>query len=311
MKVLFMGTPEFAAVSLRRLAKEKDLRISVVTQPDRPQGRHMILTPSAVKKEALAHGFPVFQPESLKDGAFMETLAAVNPDLIAVVAYGKLLPEYILDYPRLGCINLHGSLLPAYRGAAPIQRMVMDGVKIYGVTTMYMGKGLDTGDMLEKWSARLQDDDDFGTVSDRLSKEGAELLLSTVRKAEEGTLHPIPQKEEEATYAPKIGKADCFLNFEGSAREAHNRIRGLFPVPLAYTVLAGKTLKILKSEIDCEKGNGEEPGRVLHCDERGILVACGEGRLRLLTVRPEGKGTMSAADFIKGRGILQGQKLGH
>ena len=310
MKVLFMGTPEFAAVCLKRLLEEKDLEISVVTTPDKPQGRHMILTPSAVKQVALAAGLPLFQPQTLKDGAFAEELRRIDPEIILVVAYGKILPEYILNYPKFGCINLHGSLLPAFRGAAPMQRMIMAGVKNYGVTTMYMEKGLDTGDMLETWQTPLRDEDDFEVVHDTLAKNGAELLLSTLRKAQNGVLHPIPQKEEEATYAAKIERSDCLLNFGKSAREVHNHIRGLSPVPLAYTTLRGKTLKIIRSEIVSETGKEGEPGRVLTLDEKGLTVACGAGKLRILSLRPEGKGSMTASDFAKGRSVLVGDILG-
>lgn len=310
MRVLFMGTPEFAAVSLLRLTEEEDLILSVVTQPDKPQGRHMILTPSDVKKAALEKGLPVYQPETLKNGAFEEELQKIDPEIILVVAYGKILPPYILDYPKYGCINLHGSLLPLYRGAAPMQRTVMDGQKEYGVTTMYMARGLDTGDMLEKWSTPLLDGDDFAVVHDTLAKNGAELLVSTMRKAFSGDLQPQKQDEALATYAAKIEKSDCLLSFDRPAREVHNHIRGISPVPLAYTTLKGKNLKIIRSEIDRETGVFGEPGKVIGCDEKGILVACNEGTLRILSLRPEGKGSMSASDFVKGRGISAGDILG-
>ena len=310
MRVLFMGTPDFAAVCLERLLKEPDLQLTVVTQPDKPQGRHMTLTPSAVKKAALDGGLPLYQPERLKDGAFEETLRKIDPEVILVVAYGKLLPEYILKYPPLGCINLHGSLLPAFRGAAPMQRMIMEGVKGYGVTTMYMEKGLDTGPMLEKWSTPLRDEDNFETVHDTLAREGAELLLSTLRKAQAGALHPQKQDDSKATYASKIEKSDCLLDFGESARQVHNRIRGLSPVPLSYTVLKGRTLKILSSRIEEERGRQGLPGQVLSFDSEGILIACGEGSVRILCLRPEGKSTMSAFDFCKGRGVAKGDILG-
>ena len=310
MRVLFMGTPAFAAASLERLIGEKDLEISVVTQTDKPQGRHMTLTPSEVKKAAAAAALPVYQPERLKDGAFEEELKKIDPEIILVVAYGKILPEYILNYPKYGCINLHGSLLPAFRGAAPMQRMIMAGVKEYGLTTMYMEKGLDTGDMLETWSAPLRDGDDFGVVHDNMAKAGAELLLHTLRLAQKGELHPVKQDDSKATYAPKIEKSDCLLDFSRSAREVHDHIRALSPVPLAYTTLNGKTLKIIKSEIKDENGKTGVPGDVLSESEKGVCVCCGRGIIRLITLRPEGKGSMSAADFVKGRGIAPGDHLG-
>ena len=305
-----MGTPEFAAVSLRRLLREPDLEITVVTTPDKPQGRHMVLTPSEVKKTALAAGLPVFQPQTLKNGAFEEELKEIDPDAVLVVAYGKILPEYILSYPKYGCINLHGSLLPKYRGAAPMQRTVMNGEKEYGVTTMFMAAGLDTGDMLEKWSAPLQDEDNFETVHDTLAEHGAELLVSTLRKAVGGELTPKKQNDDEATYAAKIEKADCLLDFAKSAREVHNAVRGLSPVPLAYTTLRGKLLKIVASQIVNEEEVRGKPGEVLEIDEKGAVLACGKGTLRILTVRPEGKNQMSALDFARGRGIAAGDMLG-
>ena len=310
LKVLFMGTPEFAAVCLKRLTEEKDLEISVVTTPDKAQGRHMVLTPSEVKKTALEAGLPVYQPQTLKNGAFAGTLAEIDPEIILVVAYGKILPSYILDYPKYRCINLHGSLLPKFRGAAPMQRTIIEGEKLYGVTTMYMVEALDAGEMLETWSAPLCDEDDFGTVHDTLAAQGAELLLSTMRKAVDGTLRPVAQNDEDATYAPKIEKSDCLLDFTKSAREVFDRIRGLSPVPLAYTTLRGKTLKILRAQILDEETPAGEPGTVLDIDAEGVVVACGKGKLRLLTLRPEGKGGMSACDFARGRGVAAGDVLG-
>ncbi len=309
MKILFMGTPEFAAVSLERLLKESDFEIAVVTQPDKPQGRHMALVSSEVKKVALRENLPLYQPDTLKNGAFEEELKAIDPDLIAVVAYGKILPEYILNYPKFGCINLHGSLLPAYRGAAPMQRMVMDGVKEYGVTTMYVEKGLDTGDMLEVFKTSLRDEDNFETVHDTLAVNGAELLLSTIRKAEKGTLRPIKQNAALATYAAKIEKEDCKLNFARSARELHNHVRGLSPMPLAFCFLRGKVLKIIKTVIVAESGDFGAPGTVKEIAKDGVVVACGIGAIKILTLKPEGKGMMDAAAFARGRGIALGDRL--
>lgn len=304
-----MGTPDFAAASLERLMKEKDLEITVVTTPDKPQGRHMILTPSPVKKTALAGGLRVFCPPTLKDGAFEKELHAIDPEMIAVVAYGKILPGYMLSYPAYGCINLHGSLLPAYRGAAPMQRAVMDGVKEIGVTTMYMEQGLDTGDMLEKWSAPLPEDADFGYVHDLLAYNGAELLVSTLRRAQAGTLTPEKQDGARATYAAKIEKADCLIDWSARAKEIHDRVRGLSPVPLAFTFLCARNLKIVKTAVDRREGVYGAPGTVLSCTPDGVCVACGEGILTLLSLRPEGKGTMSAFDFYKGRGIAVGDRF--
>ena len=305
-----MGTPDFAAVSLKRLLEEKDLEMNVVTQPDKPQGRHMVLTPSATKVAALEAGLKVYQPETLKNEAFLDTLREIDPQIILVVAYGKILPPYILNYPKYGCINLHGSLLPLYRGAAPMQRMVIEGREEIGVTTMYMAEGLDTGDMLEKWRTPLPEDADFEWVHDTLAEHGAELLRSTLRKAEMGTLSPEKQDEGQATYAAKILKDDCMLHFEESARALHNRVRGLCPIPLAFTTLKGKNLKIAKSAVVSEEGCHGAPGEVLSLEKDGIYVACGQGILKIERVKPEGKKEMSSADFIRGRGIALGDLLG-
>jgi methionyl-tRNA formyltransferase len=262
-----------------------------------------------VKTAALEGGLPLYQPERLKDGAFLETLREIDPEIILVVAYGKILPSYILDYPRYGCINLHGSLLPEYRGAAPMQRMVIDGKKTVGVTTMFMAEGLDTGDMLEKWETPLSDEADFEWVHDTLAENGAELLVSTLRKAEKGQLLPVPQEEALATYAAKILKEDCRLDFSLDARSVHNRIRGLSPVPLSFALHREKTLKIIKSEIVREEGRNDCPGLVLSIKEDGAYIACGQGILKITALRPEGKKAMGAADFARGRGILEGEIL--
>ena len=310
MRVLFMGTPELAAVCLERLTREKDLEITVVSQPDKPQGRHMTLTPPAVKTTAQAHGLPVFQPPRLKDGAFEEELKRIDPEIIVVVAYGKILPPYILNYPKYRCINLHGSLLPAFRGAAPMQRQIMEGVRAYGLTTMLMDEGCDTGDMLETWSTPLLDEDDFGVVHDNMAKYGSELLLHTLRAWIAGELAPQKQDDSRATYAPKIEKADCLVDFSRSAREVHNQIRGLSPIPLAYTTLRGKNIKIIRSQIKDEELTIGRPGDVISENADGILVACGRGLLRITDLRPEGKGSMTAADFVKGRGVSPGDRFG-
>ena len=308
MRILFMGTPDIAASCLTALLDAGEEVVAVVTQADRPKGRGYVLTPPPVKVTALSRGIPVYQPSSLRDGSFDETLSALAPDLIAVVAYGKILPPSVLALPRYGCINVHASLLPKYRGAAPIQRAIMDGEREPGVTTMYMAEGLDTGDMLLSEKIVISPDDNFETIHDRMAEVGGRLLLRTVCALREGTAVRIPQNDAEATYAHKIEKADCHLDLTRSACELDPYIRGLSPIPLAFVRRAdGKMLKILRAVPVEGKG---VPGEVLRLDDRadgGITVACGEGALLLREILPEGKGRMSAADYVRGRQIQIGE----
>ena len=315
MNVLFMGTPAFAVPSLNALAKAFHV-VGVVTQPDKPKGRHMTLTPSAVKVAAIEHQIPVYQPTTLKDNAFLETLKELDPDCIAVVAYGKILPRYILDYPRYGCVNLHGSLLPEFRGAAPMQRAIMQGKEVVGVTTMYMAEGLDTGDMLEKAEITLYDDDNFETVHDKLSAIGADLLVSTLSKLQDGTAHPIPQDDSQATYAAKIENSDCILDFNRDARTIFHQIRALSPFPLAFCRHNSKMIKIIDaraiSDQDLEKQSVDLPalpGTVLSLDHGEILIRCSSGAITVRALLPEGKSRMKAKDFINGRKIQVGDIL--
>lgn len=309
MRILFMGTPDFAVNSFHALCERFDV-IGAVTQPDKPKGRGYTLTPPPVKAAAMERGVPIFQPESLRDEAFLPQLRALDPDLIAVVAYGKILPGYILDYPRFGCVNLHGSLLPRYRGAAPMQRAILEGQTETGVTTMRMAKGLDTGDMLEKAVLPIGIDDNFETVHDALSEIGAKLLVSTVKKLEAGALTPIPQDDSQSCYAAKIEKADCLIDFTKDALTVHNQIRALSPIPLAFTHLNGKLLKIVRSSIISTHGNFGEPGTVYSLEGGKIAVACADGAIAIEQLIPEGKGKMSALDFINGRRIAIGDRLG-
>ncbi len=313
MRILFMGTPDFAVKPLQALAAAYHV-VAVVTQPDKPRGRHGTPTPSPVKAAAGALSIPVYQPQRLKDNAFLEDLTSIDPEMIVVAAYGKILPAYVLQYPKFGCINLHGSLLPKYRGAAPIQRAIMNGESLTGVTTMQMAEGLDTGDMLEKAETVIAEDDNFETVHDRLSEMGASLLVSTIHKLVEGTLVPQKQDDAEATYAAKIEDADCALDFQKSAQELFHTIRGLSPFPLSYCTHKNKRLKILDARAICEEALTETQrtapvGTVLDCSHGAVLVRCGRGALSVLKVLPEGKGRMSAADFINGRQITPGDRL--
>ena len=310
MKILFMGTPDFALFSLRALVDAGENVAAVVTQTDKPKGRGMTLTPPPVKVYAAGHGIPVFQPKTLKDGAFEAELREIDPDIIIVVAYGKILPKYILDYPKFGCINIHGSLLPKYRGAAPMQRAVMAGETVTGVTSMYMAEGMDTGDMLLTETVAVAPDDNFEDVHDKLGEAGARVLLRTLDAAKRGELHPIPQNDADATYAAKIEKAECLVDWTWDAARLHDKIRGLSPFPLAYTTLpGGKLLKIVRAHP--EEADASAPaGTVIAADKGGIRVACGRGVLVIETATPEGKKAQSAADLVNGRQIAAGDKLG-
>ncbi len=304
MKILFMGTPDFAVFSLRALCESRHEIVGVVTQPDKPCGRGYALTPPPIKQYALEHGYEVYQPTTLRDEAFAELLSFLNPDIIVVVAYGKILPKNVLDYPKYGCVNVHGSLLPEYRGAAPMQRAIIDGKSETGITTMYMAEGLDTGDMLLKEAIRIEDNDNFETIHDKLGECGAALIVKTLDALEENKIVCIPQNEACASYAAKITKQTCAIDFSRSAREVHNLIRGLSPLPLSFTHLPnGKLLKITRSEIINEHGIFGKAGEVISIDG-GITVACGEGAVKILGVLPEGKPRMSAEDFIRGKKIF-------
>ncbi len=304
-----MGTPDFAVFSLDALVKNGEEVVGVVTQPDKPKGRGYTLTPPPVKVYALEHGIEVFQPTTLKDGAFLETLEKLSPEMIVVVAYGKILPKYVLDYPKYGCINIHGSLLPKYRGAAPMQRAIMEGEKVTGVTSMYMAEGLDTGDMLIKAEMEILDDDNFESVHDKLGALGAKVLIETVEAAKCGTLNPIKQDDHFSTYAAKIEKAECLIDFSSDAREIHNRIRGLSPFPLAFTYLpSGRMLKIVKAHFEDAAECGEY-GKVVRADKNGIAVTARGGLVVIDIATPEGKKAQSASDLINGRQISVGEIL--
>lgn len=309
MRVLFMGTPDFSRICLAGLECEGLEIVGVISQPDRPRGRGYTLTPSPVKAYALERGYPVYTPETLKDQAFADLLSALDPEVIAVVAYGKLLPKSVLDYPKYGCVNVHTSLLPLYRGAAPMQRAIMDGRSETGITTMFMAQGLDTGDILECERTPIGENDNFEDIHDRLAQMGARLLPHTLLALQAGTLTPTSQTDEGTCYAEKITKDDCVIDFHKSAWDVHNLIRGLSPIPLAFTRLNGKMLKVSAARVAATDGVHGAPGTVIALDGE-ITVACGTGAVALTAVLPEGKGRMSAADFIRGRKIACGDLLG-
>lgn len=313
MKILFMGTPDFALFSLKSLieySKSSDACVcGVITQPDRPKGRGYTLLPPPVKEYAMEVGIPVYQPDTLKGEEFNELLCELAPDLIIVVAYGKILPKSVIDFPKYGCINVHGSLLPKYRGAAPMQRAIIDGNASTGITVMYMAEGLDTGDMLLSREIPIEDSDNFESVHDKLGILGAEMLKEIIPALENNTAVRTPQNDALSTYAKKITKEDCLIDFSKSSKAVHNLIRGLSPVPLSFTRLPnGKILKIISAQICDRSTPHENVGEVLSTDN-GIEVACKEGSILITRVIPEGRSKMDATDFIRGRGVSVGDVL--
>ena len=313
MKILFMGTPDFALFSLKSLveySKKSDIEIcGVITQPDKPKGRGYALMPPPVKQFALEAGLSVYQPETLKDEAFMELLYSLSPDLIVVVAYGKILPKNVLDFPKYGCINVHGSLLPKYRGAAPMQRAIIDGNEKTGITIMYMAEGLDTGDMLIWRELEINENDNFESIHDGLGALGAEMIVEIIPMLRDGSAIRVPQDDSLSTYAKKITKEDCLVDFSKDAQSVHNLIRGLSPFPLSFTHTPnGRLLKLIESRIADRELPHERVGEVLSLDGK-IEIACAKGSIYIERVLPEGKARMSAADFIRGRNISVGDIL--
>ncbi len=306
MRIVFMGTPDFAVPSLQALIDAGHDVCAVYTQPDKPQGRKQILTAPPVKTLALEHDIPVFQPNTLKNEDEQARLRELAPEVIIVVAYGKLLPKAVLDIPPHGCINVHGSLLPRWRGAAPIQWAVIAGDEMSGITTMMMAEGLDTGDMLLTYETKVGEKETAGELFDRLAQSGAELLTQTLVKLDEIT--PRPQDEAQSCYAHMLDKQMAVIDWSKSAHEIDCLIRGLNPWPIALTTLSGERLKVFAAE----KANGNgEPGTVLEADpKKGLTVACGEGALGLTEIQLVGGKRMKATDFLRGHAIEVGTKLG-
>ena len=305
MRIVFMGTPDFAVPSLQALIDAGHDVCAVYTQPDKPQGRKQILTAPPVKTLALEHDIPVFQPNTLKNEDEQARLRELAPEVIIVVAYGKLLPKAVLDIPPHGCINVHGSLLPRWRGAAPIQWAVIAGDEMAGVTTMQMAEGLDTGDMLLTYETKVGEKETAGELFDRLAQAGAELLTQTLVKLDEIT--PRPQDDAQSCYAHMLDKQMAVIDWSKSAHEIDCLIRGLNPWPIALTTLSGERLKVFAAEKAA--GNGE-PGTVLEADpKKGLTVACGEGALKLTEIQLVGGKRMKATDFLRGHVIEVGTKL--
>ena len=305
MKIVFMGTPVFAKTALEALVQAGYEIPLVITQPDKPKGRKYVMTPSEVKSYALSVGLRVETPTSMRTAEAEEMLREVNADVFIVAAYGKILPKNILDLPRLGCICIHASLLPAWRGAAPIQRAVMNGDTEGGVTMMYMDEGIDTGDIILQKKLAISPTMTAGEYHDHMARLGAEAVLEYLQLAENGTV-PREKQAENSCYAEKITAEDLYVTFEETACQTHNRIRGLAPVPSAYCMLDGKRIKLHESV----PGNGVGvPGQIIRADKNGIEVACAEGSVILKSLQPEGKKPMDAASFINGIRNLEGRRF--
>ncbi|ANA81813.1 methionyl-tRNA formyltransferase [Paenibacillus glucanolyticus] len=312
MKIVFMGTPAFAVPSLEMLIAEGYSIAAVVTQPDRPQGRKKVLTPTPVKEAALRHGIPVLQPQRLRSPEAVAELAEYKPDLIVTAAYGQILPKSVLDMPSLGCLNVHGSLLPAYRGGAPIQRSIINGEAVTGITLMYMAEGLDTGDMIAKAEVPIEETDTAGTMFEKLSQAGAKLLQQELPRLVKGKVDAEPQDEAKATYAPNLTRDDEKIDWSRSSREIYNQIRGLVPYSGGFTLWNGEVFKVWAAANPSSAqviSSEAQPGTVLGLHEEGIVVKTGDGSLTLLTVQPSGKKAMDAAQFVRGTSLAVGTVL--
>ncbi|MFA7636539.1 MAG: methionyl-tRNA formyltransferase [Monoglobales bacterium] len=298
MRIMFMGTPDFALESLKKLCEKGFDVTCVVTRSDKQQGRNMKLMPPPVKEFALEKGLNVYQPESLKDGELNEVLEKENPDLIIVVAYGKILPKYVLDYPKYGCVNLHGSILPKLRGSAPIQWSVINGDEYAGATTMFMNEGLDTGDIIDVYKTKISENETAGELYDRIAKEGAMLLTQTVEKIFNGTATRTKQNDGEATYAPMLTKEMGKICFDRPAEEIYNLIRGLNPWPVAYIPTNKGILKVYTSKV-IDKDSVGKAGEILK-KEKSLIVQTAKGKIELKEVQLQGKKRMTAEEFLRG-----------
>ncbi|WP_408010936.1 methionyl-tRNA formyltransferase [Pseudalkalibacillus sp. A8] len=308
MKVVFMGTPDFSVPILKRIIRDGFEVVAVVTQPDKPVGRKKVITPPPVKREALRHEIPVLQPKKVRTE--YEEILKYDPDLIITAAYGQILPRELLTYPQLGCINVHASLLPEYRGGAPIHKAIIDGKKETGVTIMYMVEKLDAGDMLSQVTVAIDDDDNVGSLHDKLSEAGAELLGDTIPMLVNDELQRIPQDESRVTYAPNISREMEKIDWKADGEDIYNQIRGLNPWPVAYTTLEGKNVKIWWGQKETVEQMGE-PGQILAFDNKGILVATGnQTAIRITELQPAGKKHMDVAQYLAGAQLNTEMKFG-
>lgn len=304
MRIVFMGTPDFAVPSLKALLAAGHEIVGVFTQPDKPKNRGMKLTPSPVKVVAQEHQLPIYQPTTLKTDEAYDILVGLQPDLIAVAAYGKILPKRILDLPALGCINVHSSLLPRYRGAAPINWAILNGDQETGVTIMYMAEGLDTGDIISQRATPIDPDETVESLHDRLAEIGAELLVETVTAIDTGTATRTPQDDSLSSYASMLSRDLSPIDFNKSAHQIHNQVRGLIPWPATSVEIGGTMFKIFSVEETGE--SSEKPaGTVLGADKKGINVVCGDGKvLRILELQAPGKKRMRAVDYLRGHALF-------
>ena len=310
MNIVFMGTPDFAAASLEALLKSDDVVVGVVTQPDRPKGRGQVLTPSPVKLLAQREKIPLLQPLKMKDPGFLQTLAGWKPDLIAVTAFGRILPPAVLSLPPRGCINVHGSLLPKYRGAGPIQWAIINGERETGITTMLMDEGMDTGAMLLQEAIPITDDDTAGTLSPRLAELGGRLLVETIARLKAGTLVPTPQDSSQATMAPLLKKEDGIIDWTLPAVTLANRVRGLAPWPGAYTSVPGGDRWTIWRAQAIPGPATKPPGVVMEVTSEAIHVATGKGVLALLELQPANSRRMAVSQYVAGHSISIGLQLG-
>ena len=298
MRIVFMGTPDIAATCLKKILDDGFEVVGVYTQPDRPKGRGMKLVASPVKEVALAAGIPVYQPENFREEDTVEALRALKPDICAVVAYGRILPQKVLDVPTFGCINIHASLLPKYRGSAPYQWAVLDGRKETGVTAMYLCREMDAGDIIDVSKTPIGENETAGELLDRLAVLGAELLSKTLSRFEkEGKLPAVPQNPDEVCYAPMLDKSMCPIDWNQTAVQVHNHVRGLHPWPVATFVLQGKTFKVHDTRVVSGSGT---PGQILGLTKTGLVVACGEGTVEITSLQAEGGKRMAAPDYFRG-----------
>ena len=304
MKIVFMGTPEFAVPTLEALIEKHNVA-AVVTQPDKPKGRGKKMIFSAVKEKAVENNIKIYQPTKVRDGEFVEILKEYEPDVIVVVAFGQILSEDILNIPKYGCINVHGSILPKYRGAAPIQWSIINGEEFGGVTTMYMAKGLDSGDMILKAEEKIKDDDTYGTLYDRLSYIGADLLIKTLDLIERGEVVRVPQNDDDATLAPMITRDMEHIDWENTSENVVNLIKGLNPQPVSYTMYNDEKLKIWFAEVEKTEYSGEI-GEIVDVRKKDFVVKTKKGAVAVKEVQAQGGKKMTADAYMRGHTIEKG-----
>ena len=304
MRVVFMGTPDIAATCLKKIIADGFEVAAVYTQPDRPKGRGMKMVYSPVKEVALANDLPVYQPETFKDDEAVAQLAALQPDVVAVVAYGRILPQRVLDIPVKGCINIHASLLPAYRGSAPYQWAVLDGLTETGVSAMYLCAQMDAGDVIDVAKTPIGENETAGELLDRLAVLGADLLSKTLTALEQGSVNAVKQDESLVSYAPMLDKSICPIDWNKSARQIHNHVRGLHPWPVATMELQGTKFKVHATRL-VEGTHDQAPGSVVALTKTGLQMACGEGIIEIQSLQAEGGKRMAAPDYFRGHPLLQ------